>query len=425
MIREDFLQYIWGTHLIPSVPIHLSNGEDLDILSYGEVNPYAGPDFFNARLRIGSLQWAGNVELHTSSSQWYAHHHEQDPAYGNVILHVVWEHDVEVFDFHQNIIPTLELKTLISPDLVEKYTHLQQAQVSFIPCEKEITSVHNRIITDWLDKLYVERLKEKAEPILALLQQTQQDWEAVFFLKLLSNFGGNINGEAFWEAGKQIPFSIIRKQMHNLTQMEALLMGQLRLLEENDINCPYYHSLQKEYEYLVHKYVLPPAFFKVQFTKLRPPNFPTIRLAQVAALYHQQQALFDKCMSLNSYEQAVDLLGKIVPSPYWKNHFSFGKESKGSNKRITPAQIANLWINTIIPMQYAFALSINKDLLADCKEKMRATPEEHNSILDRWEKLLLPNTNALESQAILQLYKKYCNKHACMACQIGQNLLKK
>ena len=151
MIREDFLQYIWGTHLIPSVPIHLSNGEDLDILSYGEVNPYAGPDFFNARLRIGSLQWAGNVELHTSSSQWYAHHHEQDPAYGNVILHVVWEHDVEVFDFHQNIIPTLELKTLISPDLVEKYTHLQQAQVSFIPCEKEITSVHSRIITDWMD----------------------------------------------------------------------------------------------------------------------------------------------------------------------------------------------------------------------------------------------------------------------------------
>jgi hypothetical protein len=425
MIREDFIQYLWGAHLIPTAPLELSTGEVLDILSYGEVNPYGGPDFFNARLRIGSLQWAGYVEVHTASSLWYAHHHEQDPAYGNVILHVVWEHDVEVFDFQQNIIPTLELKSLISNDLVEKYTHLQQSQASFISCEKEIPFIHNKVIANWLDKLYTERLKEKAQPIFELLQQTQQDWEAVFFLRLLSSFGGNINGEAFWEAGKQLPFSVIRKQMHDLTQLEALLMGQLRLLEATDINCPYYRSLQQEYQYLMHKYTLPPALFKVQFAKLRPPNFPTIRLAQIAALYHEELSLFDRCMSLDSYEQALDLFAKITPSSYWKNHFSFGKESKESSKRITPAQIANLWINTIVPMQYAFAHSRGKDALADCKAKMRATSPEHNSILERWEKLLLPNTNALESQAILQLYKKYCNKHACMACQVGQALLKK
>ena len=149
MIREDFLQYLWGQHLLPTAPLSLSNGERLDILSYGETNPYGGPDFFNARLRIGTLQWAGNVELHTASSQWYAHHHEQDPAYGNVILHVVWEHDIEVFDFQQNIIPTLELKTIISPDLVEKYTHLQQSQASFIPCEKQINTLSNHLITNW------------------------------------------------------------------------------------------------------------------------------------------------------------------------------------------------------------------------------------------------------------------------------------
>lgn len=425
MIREDFLQYLWGQHLLPTAPLSLSNGERLDILSYGEINPYGGPDFFNARLRIGTLQWAGNVELHTASSQWYAHHHEQDPAYGNVILHVVWEHDIEIFDFQQNIIPTLELKTIISPDLVEKYTRLQQSQASFIPCEKQINTLSNQLITNWLDRLYTERLKEKASPILELLQQTQQDWEAVFFLRLLSSFGGNINGEAFWEAGKQLPFSVIRKQMHDLPQLEALLMGQLRLLEATDINCPYYRSLQQEYQYLVHKYTLPPALFKVQFAKLRPPNFPTIRLAQIAALYHEELSLFDRCMSLDSYEQALDLFAKITPSSYWKNHFSFGKESKESSKRITPAQIANLWINTIVPMQYAFTRSLSKDTLANCKAKMRATPPEHNSILERWEKLLLPNTNALESQAILQLYKKYCNKHACMACQVGQALLKK
>ena len=397
MIREDFIQYLWGAHLIPTAPLKLSTGEVLDILSYGEANPYGGPDFFNARLRIGSLQWAGNVEVHTASSLWYAHHHEQDPTYGNVILHVVWEHDVEVFDFQQNIIPTLELKTIISSDLVEKYTHLQQSQASFISCEKEIPFIHNKVIANWLDKLYTERLKEKAQPIFELLQQTQQDWEAVFFLRLLSSFGGNINGEAFWEAGKQLPFSVI----------------------------PYYRSLQQEYQYLMHKYTLPPALFKVQFAKLRPPNFPTIRLAQIAALYHEELSLFDRCMSLDSYEQALDLFTKITPSSYWKNHFSFGKESKESSKRITPAQIANLWINTIVPMQYAFAHSRGKDALADCKAKMRATPPEHNSILERWEKLLLPNTNALESQAILQLYKKYCNKHACMTCQVGQVLLKK
>ena len=185
MIREDFIQYLWGAHLIPTAPLKLSTGEVLDILSYGEANPY-----FNARLRIGSLQWAGNVEMHTASSLWYAHHHEQDPAYGNVILHVVWEHDVEVFDFQQNIIPTLELKSLISNDLVEKYTQLQQAKSTFIPCEREISSLSEGLITNWLDRLYTERLEEKTQAIATLLQESQQDWEAVFFLKLLGSFGG-------------------------------------------------------------------------------------------------------------------------------------------------------------------------------------------------------------------------------------------
>ena len=239
MIREDFIQYLWGAHLIPTAPLELSTGEVLDILSYGEVNPYGGPDFFNARLRIGSLQWAGNVEVHTASSLWYAHHHEQDPAYGNVILHVVWEHDVEVFDFQQNIIPTLELKSLISNDLVEKYTQLQQAKSTFIPCEREISSLSEGLITNWLDRLYTERLEEKTQTIVALLQESQQDWEAVFFLKILGSFGGNINGEAFEQAAKQLSFSVIRKQMQDLSQLEALLMGQLSLLEATDLSCPY------------------------------------------------------------------------------------------------------------------------------------------------------------------------------------------
>ena len=287
MIREDFIQYLWGAHLIPTAPLKLSTGEVLDILSYGEANPYGGPDFFNARLRIGSLQWAGNVEMHTASSLWYAHHHEQDPAYGNVILHVVWEHDVEVFDFQQNIIPTLELKSLISNDLVEKYTQLQQAKSTFIPCEREISSLSEGLITNWLDRLYTERLEEKTQAIVTLLQESQQDWEAVFFLKLLGSFGGNINGDAFEQAAKQLPFSVIRKQMQDLSQLEALLMGQLSLFEATDLSCPYYRSLQEEYQYLAHKYALVTPCFRVQFTKLRPPNFPTIRLAQIAALYHQ------------------------------------------------------------------------------------------------------------------------------------------
>lgn len=425
MIREDFIQYLWGAHLIPTAPLKLSTGEVLDILSYGEVNPYGGPDFFNARLRIGSLQWAGNVEMHTASSLWYAHHHEQDPAYGNVILHVVWEHDVEVFDFQQNIIPTLELKSLISNDLMDKYTQLQQAKSTFIPCEREISSLSEGLITNWLDRLYTERLEEKTQAIVTLLQESQQDWEAVFFLKLLGSFGGNINGDAFEQAAKQLPFPVIRKQMQDLSQLEALLMGQLSLLEATDLSCPYYRSLQEEYQYLAHKYALVNPCFKVQFTKLRPPNFPTIRLAQIAALYHQERSLFDRCMTLASYEQALEFLGKVSPSPYWKNHFSFGKESKESHKHLSPMLIANLWINTIVPMQYAYARSRGKNTLAECKAKLCATPAEHNSILERWEGLLLPNTNAMESQAILQLYKKYCNKHACMACQVGQVLLKK
>src|SRR5690606_38844315 len=245
------------------------------------------PDFFNAQLRIGNQLWAGNVEIHIKSSDWFVHHHEMDNAYDSVILHVVYEHDTEIFRQDNTVIPTLELKNYISPELLGHYQKLISNKSKWINCENDLASVSEFTIQNWLERLYIERLERKSEAVENLIKSSKNDWEAILYKMLAKNFGLKVNGEAFLSLANSIDFSIIRKSQSNQTSLEAVLFGQAKLLEQH-VEESYYLELMKEYQFLKQKFSLTNENVEtIQFFRLRPPNFPTIRLSQLAFLYHE------------------------------------------------------------------------------------------------------------------------------------------
>lgn len=423
MIKEEFLHYIWKNQLLPKKNLILSNGEELEIISFGEQNPLAGPDFFNAHLKIGNQKWAGNVEIHSQSHLWYAHRHETDPAYGNVILHIVWEYDVEVFDYQHNPIPTLEIKNLVSQEIINKYKTLFNHKNQFIFCEDKVTKYVNLFDSSFLEVLYIQRLKQKSEQIFNLLEKTQNDWEAVLFQMMMRIFAGNINAEIFEKVAQSIPFLIIRKELYNLQNLEALLFGKLNLLKKENIQ-KYSQKLWAEYQYQKKKYNLQDFWGTPHFFGLRPANFPTIRLAQLCQLYHLKKSLFSDILSLKNVNEFYDYLNEIQPSEFWKNHYTFEKESSPRIKKISHSLADLLWINVVIPIQFSyekFSLEVDNQKFI---EKIKQLSPEKNSILNQFQKLKISNKNAFESQSLLQLYKKYCTQGKCLECKIGLEQMK-
>ncbi|GIJ93408.1 DUF2851 family protein [Capnocytophaga stomatis] len=420
-MKEDFLQYLWKYGKIPQNSV-LTSGENLFIQSIGEHNLLSGPDFFNAQLKIGEQLWAGNVEIHLKSSHWYAHRHEQDKAYNNVILHVVWEHDVEVFNSNQQIIPTLELKNQIDTEIVNNYKKLLLSKNDFISCEKFYPKAEKMISSSWNDFLFTERLKQKSDYVENLLKQTQSDWEKVLFLMLLKNFGGAVNGEIFLEMGKTIDFSIIRKERNVPLHLEALFFGQSNLLSDTYEEF-YFKSLSKEYEYLKSKYNLKPSVTNVYFSKLRPQGFPTIRLSQLAQLYEKTESLFSKIIEI----QEVNELKKIFcvgTSEFWDTHYTFGKTSPKTKKKISNSLIELIWINTIIPIKHLYFKSLNKDITSSLMLSLQNIAPEKNTITEKFENLGKHSESAFDTQVILQQYKNYCQPKRCLDCSIGVFLLR-
>ena len=383
----------------------------------------AGPDFFNARLTIDDQAWAGNVEIHVNSSDWYAHHHEQDKNYDNVILHVVWEDDVSVFRNDETVIPTLELKNYVSKDLLSAYGKLfYNKQEQFINCGRDITSVSPFLWDNWLERLYFERLEQKSNVILKLLETSQNNWEKVLFVLLMKNFGSKINGELFFQLGKNLDFSIIRKLQGKPMQMESLMLGQAKLLESDEIVDSYYLKLRKEYAFLKLKYSLEdfstgaPAFFK-----LRPTNFPTIRLSQISTLYAASSNLFHQLIEAENpnYHQIF----KVKINPYWDDHYTFGKQSKKSSKSISKNFVDLILINTILPLKFCYVKYKGFEVGEFFLETIREIVKEKNSIIQNYENLGITINSAKDSQAILQLYGNYCSKKKCLQCAVGSELL--
>lgn len=422
-MKENFLHFIWKLQLFSYKDLVTVHKDRLQIMNSGLLNENQGPDFLNAKIEIDEQIWFGNIEIHLKSSDWYVHSHEEDSNYDSVILHVVWEHDVEVFRSNSQVIQTLELKKYIDNEIILKYQRLFLARRNWIFCENDISKTPSFILNHWKERLFFERLEQKSAFIKQFLKANNNDWESTLFMLLFKNFGLKINGEAFLSLASTIKFSLVRKLANNRTQLEALFFGQAGLLFD-DFESSYFLELKKEYEFLKRKFNLQELNKgQVQFFRLRPSNFPTIRLSQIASLYHKNPQLFSNIMEAKNSEEIYKLF-TVSTSGYWKNHFTFNKESRKTTKYITKSFIDLLIINTIIPLKFMYLKSQGTSDYCDVLSLIETLKPEKNSIISEFNKLKINSENAFESQALLQLKNNYCNKQRCLDCEIGTTLLK-
>ena len=421
-MKEDFLHYIWKFKKMDVLNLKTSQQEPITICAVGQYLQLSGPDFFNAQVIIGNQKWAGNVEIHVKSSDWYLHNHERDAAYENVILHVVWEHDAAIFRQDNSEIPVLELKNYVDASLLNNYQVLVTPK-AWIYCENQLKYIDDFLLKNWQERLFFERLERKSKTITDLFSKTNNDWEAVLFALLAKNFGLNTNGESFLQLALSIPFAIIRKESFELENIEGLLFGAAGLLEaDNEDNYP--KDLKFRYYYLLHKYQLEQTVVApLQFFKHRPDNFPTIRLSQLAHLYHSHQNLFSKIIQLKTLKEVYQLL-QVSTATYWQDHYQFDKPSPKKIKKLSKGFVDLLIINTIIPLQFAYAKSLGQEMSESLIELLSEVSPEKNSIIDKFSIHGIKAKNAFETQSLLQLKNEYCAKQRCLDCAIGVELLK-
>ncbi|GGK59893.1 MULTISPECIES: DUF2851 family protein [Flavobacteriaceae] len=423
-MNENLLHFLWKLKLFSVKKLKSTNGEIIHIISNGIHNLNTGPDFLNAKIEIENQVWAGNVEIHINSSDWYKHNHEADKNYDAVILHVVWEHDVEIFRNNNAKIVTLELKNYISKAVLNSYNQLFSKNKKWINCENDIQFIDSFIFENWLERLYFERLEQKSSSIQEILTTNNNNWEATLFMLLAKSFGLKVNGDAFLNFANSFDFSIVRKVSNNVEQLEALFLGQAGLLS-NKYESIYFEKLNREYEYLKVKFKLTPILGgQVQFFRLRPNNFPTIRLSQLAFLYSKYQNLFSKIIEIDSLELFYSLF-EVSTFPFWETHFTFDKESKKSTKKLTKSFIDLILINTIIPLKFVYLKNLGKNEYSSLFAILENIKPEKNSIISRYNDLNIESPNAFKTQALLQLKNEYCSKQLCLQCAIGKTILKK
>lgn len=422
-MKEEFLHYVWQFKKFDVLNAKTVQGDALTIINSGQYLQKAGPDFFNAQLMIGNQKWAGNVEIHLKSSDWYIHNHETDAAYDNVILHVVWEHDTEVFRQDNTEIPVLELKHYVSKDILNSYNALASAK-SWIYCEKELETIDSFTFSNWKERLFLERLERKALPILQLAQSIGNDWEAVLFSFLAKSFGLNTNGDIFYKIARSLPFSVVRRESFEFENLEALFFGRAGLLEAEHEDV-YFKDLRSRYDYICHKYRLDKVYVDpLQFFKHRPDNFPTIRLSQLAQLYHKHQNLFSKIIESSSVDDIYNVF-EVQASPYWQTHYTFDKESSKKRKSLTSSFVDLVIINTIVPFRFAYERSIGKDNPENLLDLLQSISPEKNAVIDKFRQFKVDVQSAYDTQSLLQLRNEYCANKRCLQCAVGLELLKK
>lgn len=424
-MKEDFLHYLWKYQKFAKTDLKTTDGELLQVFKVGNHNTQSdGPDFSIAQLVINVQKWAGNVEVHIKSSDWFAHNHQTDANYDSVILHVVWEDDVDVYRQNDTKIPTLELKSVVSAEALNAYQQLYaNSKERWINCETHIKHVDKFVVENWLERLYFERLEQKCEPITNLLNENKNNWEATCFCLLAKSFGGNTNGEAFFKMAQSIPFSIVQKET-SVFKLEALFMGQANLLNEKTDD-PFEKTLLNEYYYLKKKFSLTSLTgVKAQFYRLRPPNFPTIRLSQLAVLYASYNDLFVRLNQANSLNDLKTIFN-LKASEYWDTHYNFGKETKSIAKKISSSYLSVICLNSVIPLRFLFGKHTHdsSDFTEELLELVRSLKPEKNTIVSNYGKAGVNAYSALDSQALLTLYKNYCNVGKCTHCNVGVSLL--
>lgn len=421
-MKEDFLHYVWRYQKFDISELKTIHNEPLLIRNPGSLNKHAGPDFFNGLVCINGQEWAGNIEIHVKSSHWFAHGHHTDITYDSVILHVVWEHDRPVFRKNNNEIPTLQLKHAVNAAALSGYKKLFTKQQHWIACANDFGNIDDFRYRNWLDRLFIERLESKTRHIRNELIQSSNDWEAVFFKLVCRCFGGKVNGDSFYSIAASIHFSLLRKYYHDKQLLEALLMGQAGLLDQ-PAHGAYYNQLREKYAFIKLKFglnnghVVPPRFFR-----LRPYSFPTIRLAQIADLYSRHHSLFSELIASKELPDYYSILNCVADN-YWKTHYRFGVSSQKKVKRLSKPAMNLLILNTILPMRFCYS-SVHRSVTDESHLELAASiPAESNSVVTRFAQLRTKASSALETQALLQLKKQYCDKKRCLHCSMGHALL--
>ena len=430
---EQLLHYVWRHKMLPLGHLMTTDGREVEVIDPGLYNRrHAGPDFFNAKIRIGETLWVGNVEIHERASDWYRHGHDNDPHYDNVVLHVCETVDTDVLTNDHRLLPQMELA--VPQQVSDHYAELLRED-QYPPCYRIIPHLSALTIHSWLSALQTERLEQKTEAIRQRVEQCEGSWEAAYFMTLARNFGFGVNGDAFETWARHIPFGSVGKHRDDLFQVEAIFMGQAGLLElavvperyhEQALLEGYFTRLRNEYLYLAHKFGLQPMNAALwRFLRLRPQNFPHIRIAQLANLYYERRAGLSQLVECQTVEQLKQLLQTQVTA-YWENHYTFGSTSCKTDKRLSAASLNLLIINTAIPMLFAYGRHQSKEQLCDrAFDLLEQLKAENNHITRMWQQCGLEVTSAGDSQALIQLKKEYCDRRDCLRCRIGYEYLKR
>ena len=417
-MNEKLLQYIWQFQCFNLNQLQTTDGEPILILQPGFSNSNQGPDFKDAKIKIADTTWAGHVELHILSSDWHAHKHSSDENYKNVILHVVWQNNIDL----QLPFPVLELHDKVPKVLLSRFDELMHA-TEFIPCQRTLQLVTPIIWDSWKQRMLVERLQDKSTLVQAYLKLNNNNWEETFWWLLAKNFGLKVNSATFEKIARSLPVNLLAKHKNQIHQLEALLFGQASLLSTTFAD-DYMIMLQKEYHFLQKKYQLKRIEEPVFFLRMRPSNFPTVRLAQLAMLVHNSSHLFSKIKEADSIKTVKKLLD-VTANDYWHYHYMPDEPSAYKEKNMGTQMIDNILINTIIPTLFTYGLLLNEALYKDrALQWMEQVAAEKNSITKGFEAIGVVNKNAFDSQALLQLKNNYCNKKRCLECAVGNKILR-
>ncbi|MBR1387411.1 MAG: DUF2851 family protein [Alloprevotella sp.] len=423
---EKLLHYAWRQRLYSPLVPHTDDGTEIEVIDPGLPNRNAGPDFFNAKIKVGGDLIVGNVEIHVKASDWMRHRHHEDPAYDNVILHVVRESDTAVRTSDGRIVPQVAIS--LPPDLCANYEQLLR-ESTYPPCHRIMATVPKLVAHSWLSALTAERLEAKTQRIYHYLERTGGDWERTFFVALARNFGFGVNSDAFEEWAFTILPQQVGKHRDNLFQVEAFFFGQAGLLAPDAVaperQDDYFRQLQKEYAFLKNKFSLQPQPATTwRFLRLRPQNFPTVRLSQLARLYHSGNLTFSRLLDAPDAAAFRQLLATQA-TDYWKTHYTFGHESTPAVKQIRTSSLNLVCINTIAPLLFAYGRHhANRDLCDRAIELLEALPSEHNYITRTWHELGLDAEHAADSQALIHLKTRYCDRKDCLRCAFGTRYLK-
>ncbi len=421
-MKEDLLQYAWQYRLYDDNQLQTVDGEPISVINVGDLNRDAGPDFFNVKVKIGETIWAGNVEIHVAASDWYKHHHDEDPRYDSVVLHVVDRSDTRIRRPNGDLIPQVEL--CVDVATLAKYEDFRRPH-RWIHCEKHWGRLSHEFLQLQLCRMLHLRLTRKTEEILALLQQNHNNWSEVFYRLLAKSFGMHTNALPFDQLAQSLPLPCLAKHKDHPEQVEALFFGQAGLLDGAPSD-DYEALLQREYNFLRHKFGLTPIDPSLwKFARMRPNNSPYVRIAQFAALVHRSNNLFPKMLENHSLTVIRQILQTDV-SPYWHTHMKFGAESPYSTKKMSDATLDLLIINAVSPALYAYAIRKEEE---ETQDRMMAIleqiPAEKNHTVEGWKRFGVCAENAFHSQALIELKTQYCDAHKCLQCSIGHTLLSK